>query len=370
MSNNNLSLKSFNTCKNNKPSINIIFVHHGLSSFIKADLLILKEKYHVIDYYIKLDKNPINFFLEQFKLLFFLLKNITKTDLIYTWFGDYHAFTTGLVVKLFNKKHIISIAGFDGVSIPAISFGLFYKKNIRSKLVLTAYRWADKILSVDESLIKGENTYIKGDNIIGIGNIDPSLISKSKVVVFGYDPDYWNCTTNYKKNQILTVGLANNDTVAIRKGFDIIVGCAKLLPMYKFIYIGLAKEGISIEYQDIPNLLVIEKTSQDTLRNYFCESKIFAQFSVSEGLPNTLCESMLCECIAVGSNVNGIPSVIANNKLILKEKDIDKAVDIIKYAMEADPSIGKRNRTRIIENYSTSSRTQQIQELIVDLIKE
>ena len=67
----------------------------------------------------------------------------------------------------------------------------------------------------------------------------------------------------------------------------------------------------------------------DELLNYFQRAKVFCQFSFSEGLPNTLCEAMLCECIPVGSNVNGIPKAIGDYGYILQLKDVNKAKELV-----------------------------------------
>ena len=355
--------------KKNPGTTHILFVHEGYSSFVRADAEILGKRYNLAVYFLKPDKRFFHFLFNHLKFIFFFLKNRKHTDLVYSWFCDYHAVTAGFLAKLFHKKHIVVVAGFDGVSIPSISFGLFYKNDIRARLALKTYRRADHILTVDPSLIKGENHYVEGKNIIGIANFDPGLVQKATAIPFGYDARYWKCAGTTKKQQVLSVGLAPNNTVAIRKGFDLFMACARQMPQYRFIYIGLDKKNVSFDFAGIPNLTVIEKVPQEQLKKYFCESKVFAQFSISEGLPNTLCEAMLCECVATGSNVNGIPRVIRNKEYILEKKDVTKATEILERALNAEEETGKKNREYIEKNYPPEARANALYQIIDSIYK-
>ncbi|HFB61364.1 MAG TPA: glycosyltransferase, partial [Bacteroidetes bacterium] len=141
------------------------------------------------------------------------------------------------------------------------------------------------------------------------------------------------------------------------------------MPQTRFIYIGLDKKKVSFDFAGIPNLTVIEKVPQEQLKKYFCESKVFAQFSISEGLPNTLCEAMLCECVATGSNVNGIPRVIRNKEYILEKKDVKKATEILERALNAEEKTGKKNREYIEKNYPPEARANALYQIIDSIYK-
>ena len=54
------------------------------------------------------------------------------------------------------------------------------------------------------------------------------------------------------------------------------------------------------------------------LRKYFSTSQFYIQASRLEGLPNALCEAMLCECIPIGNSVFGIPSAIGNTGMLFE----------------------------------------------------
>lgn len=349
-------------------SIKILLLHKGYSSFVRADYKLLSKHYDVDLYYLKPTKNIFGFFYYHLRFVFFLLFNFRKYKLIYSWFGDYHAYNASVLSKIFRLKHIIIVGGNDAVSIPALEFGVYYKKNLRSKLVSQAYKNADAVLSVDSSLISGTNTYIEGDNIIGIDHFIPGIKKKCFVVPTGYDANYWICKSDTKIDQVLTVGIVDSEKQAIRKGFDLIEKLADKLPDIQFIFIGVEKEfADSRDKRD--NLKVFHKVSQDELMEYYCKSKVFAQFSVSEGLPNTLCEAMLCKCIAVGSSANGIPTVIRNDQLILTDKnDIGQATKIIRKALNMSLETGEINREFIKNFYSDEIREKSIVKIIRDIV--
>lgn len=347
----------------------ILLLHKGYSSFVKADYAILKKYYDVQIYHLLPSKNFFNFFYSHIRFSLFLLFKLHKFNLIYTWFGDYHSYTAAVLAKIFRIKHIIVVGGNDAVSIPAIEFGVYYKNNIRSKLVSRSYKLADAILSVDSSLIQGENTYIKGENIVGIENFVRGIKKKCFVVPTGYNAEYWNCSSDKKINQILTVGIVDSEKQAIRKGFDLIDKLAERLPEIQFIFIGVEKEFAESKIKSRKNLKVIYRVDQDELKEYYCKSKVFAQFSVSEGLPNTLCEAMLCKCIVLGSNANGIPSVVRNDELILNNKnDIDQAVQIILKSLSLGLDTGEINRDLIKNFYSEEIREKSLVEIIGDIV--
>jgi glycosyltransferase involved in cell wall biosynthesis len=79
-----------------------------------------------------------------------------------------------------------------------------------------------------------------------------------------------------------------------------------------------------------------------------------------EGMPSTICEAMLCECIPIGSNVNGIPNIIGDTGIVINNKDISETVNAIKLASKSQAFSGKKSRERIIKNFSLQSRKTKL----------
>lgn len=83
---------------------------------------------------------------------------------------------------------------------------------------------------------------------------------------------------------------------------------------------------------------------------------------MSEGLPNTLCEAMLCGCIPVGSEVNGIPLAIGETGFVIKKKDIREAKDAILKANRYDDPLSPRKR--ILELFPEANRINALHSII------
>jgi glycosyltransferase involved in cell wall biosynthesis len=65
------------------------------------------------------------------------------------------------------------------------------------------------------------------------------------------------------------------------------------------------------------------RVSPDQLRTILRGATFYAQLSLSEGMPNALCEAMLCGCIPLVSNVASMPSIIADHGRVLRKRDAE-----------------------------------------------
>lgn len=361
----------------------ILFVKHYKTNtkFIYNDIDILKEKYDVTLYNAVIKKN-LSIVFSLFRQFTYLLFNIHKFKLIFIWFADYHSFLPVMFAKLFSKKSEIAIGGFDATDIPEIEMGAFneddLRKKIRSKFLRYSLKNADKLLVVDDSLIKNTNNYIHSDIPDGIPvedgilNFIPDIGNKIEVVYTGFDELYFKADEKIKKeNFVLTVGNSFNDNEFRRKGFDMLIEASKILPEVEFVLIGLNKEQLrSLSEQKLKNVKLISYVNMDELKRYYNKAKVFAQLSLFEGQPNSLCEAMMMECVPVGSDVNGIPRVIGDTGFIVYKKDKFEIAENIRKAMNSDESTGKAARKRITENFSLVRRKGRILEITEELIKE
>ena len=128
---------------------------------------------------------------------------------------------------------------------------------------------------------------------------------------------------------------------------------ASLLPNKEFLIVG--ESGINIsDYIDLePNVKVIGVQNKFQIKSLYQKSKFYFQGSRLEGLPNSLCEAMLCGCVPIGSQVFGIPDAIGSTGILFDlETDLEQVADFI------NSNIGtkefKNARKRIKKNFNLS----------------
>ncbi len=329
----------------------IAFVHKGLRSFVKKDLEILQNHFSVQQIEYDPRKGIWNNLKQQFRLFWHSIVLIPFVDLIYIWFAGYHSFLPVLIGKLFRKKIVVALGGYETTYIPEIQYGVF-SNPLRSFCARFTFNQADLLLPVDETLIFNLKQFM------------PRFNTPYTVLDFGYDGQFWY-RTRPKKGIVLTVATLNSEIVFKRKGIDLFVEACKQLPEFQFHVVGV-EAAVHHLFPELPNLILSPGANPEQLREYYSEAKVYAQFSMYEGFPNVVCEGMLCECIPVVAAVNGMPRQVGDCGIVLKERSVQEAVRAIRYAMNLPEARGKQCRERVIKHFPVDKR----ETLLIKLIEE
>jgi len=325
----------------------ILFVKHysTTAKFVLNDFEILKSQYEVTLYDSRLKNNFLSIFsfVHQF---FNLLFRIYKYSLIYIWFADYHSFLPVFFGKIFGKKTVVAVGGYDATYVPEINMGVFtkstFKKRLRCICAEYSLRNCNLIIPVDKTLIENENTYIYSDQpwhpVLkdGLKNFVKGITTPIKTISLGYDKEIFKRKNNLlKERAVVSAGFIMNENEYRRKGFDLLVEAAVLMPETKFILIGLNDEFlVKLNAARTSNIELYGKVSYNKLIELYSRAKVYSQLSMFEGMPSAVCEAMLCECIPVGSKVNGIPEIVGDCGIIVKEKQIDQVIAGLKNASD------------------------------------
>mgnify|MGYP001185027490 CR=1 FL=1 len=363
-----------------KQKLRILFVKRddANAKFVTNDIQILKKQFDVDVDEVHMPKNftIIFTFIRSF---FSYLFRIPKYDLIYSWFADYHTFLPVMIGKLYRKKSIICVGGYEATYIPEIEMGVFTSSNFRKKArrFCTTYSHMNcsMILPVDDSLIENVNTYIYSKDPSrpplrdGIRNMIPGIKTPMKTVRLGYDPEIFKRDEKIvKEKAVVCAGYITNKYEFMRKGFDVLFECAKIMPDVKFILIGLNDEHFNmLNSSGLNNLELHRKVNYDELIRLYSSAKVYSQLSLFEGMPSTICEAMLCSCVPVGSDVNGIPGIIGDTGIVVKRKDITLIAESIAQALELPESSGVRARERICSMFEIGKREREIIEIAKDI---
>ena len=326
----------------------VLVITQKFGTFVKRDMSILEKDYIVRSHLYTGRKSAWSNILAQIKLDIWLFYHIWTTHAILVWFADYHAFLPALYSKIWKKRMLLVEGGYDTASLPEIGYGSFIS-SFRSKFSRYAMKNTSLNLPVCDNIAKEVKERVPE--------------AKIETLYTGYDPNVFT-PEGRKKNMVLTVGEGRTLQRIKIKGIDHFIEVAKLLPQYKFVIIGLGDKAKQY-LKDLPsNVKILAKMSPKELLEYYRKAKIYAQFSMREGLPNAVCEAMLCECIPVGYKNGGIPVAIGEAGYLTDENTPEAGAKAIRSAMDDKKDTGRSARERIIEKFPLSNREKKLLEYI------
>jgi glycosyltransferase involved in cell wall biosynthesis len=283
------------------------------------------------------------------------VRAIASCDVTFSWFASVHSAFVVLLAKIFRKKSIVVLGGADVANEKDYDYGI-WNSPWKSVIVRYGIRHADVVLPVAEALTL---------EAIRLAEYDGKNI---ETLPTGYDVERWK-PAGPKEQFVLMVG-ATPDLVRMKKkGIDILLQVAKMLPEVPFVVIGIAPE-VQRQLEIPSNVQCLPFVPQDELMRYFQRAKVFLQPSRHEGMPNTLCEAMLCGCVPVGANVYGIPAAIGSAGFLVDGDDVARYAGALIQALAASASAGQAARERIVELFPKKKREERLRNLIVSLNKK
>ena len=344
---------------------NVTVVYSIERSFVKSDISILEALgLKVYKIHSEPEKTLMYFLYNRLKESWLSVFYIFKSKLLIAWFNDYHSFIPILISKLFLKKSVIIVGGYDAIVDNKNNHGLFLKGGLRSTIAKLNYKMVNEVWIVHKSLENGCDFAKEKFNIIsGVR----SFTSKKNIVIkeinTGYDTRFWNYDQSEEKIGILTAAFFSEKRVINIKGLNIFNKLASLLPNINFTIVGESGIRISDFINLESNIKVMGVQNRSQMKELYQKNKFYFQGSRLEGLPNSLCEAMLCGCIPIGSRVFGIPDAIGKTGVLFDtEKDIEQVVEFINSDLGATDS--KNARNRVVRKYDISKRTEKIKQNI------
>jgi len=319
----------------------ILFTSTFHSSFIDEDIRLLQKNFHVTTAITKGWVAP-----------FVLLRNLFSADLTFSWFASTYASFLVFFAHLLGKKSILVLGGADVAKEIELGYGI-WNSRWKSYIVRYGISHATAVLAVDQFLKQEAIRLAKysGDNIT--------------VAPTGYDPEYW--TADGAKEQLVLTIASCPDVMRVKlKGIDIFIAAAEKMPDIRFVLIGL-NANVASSLSIPSNVQCLSFMPQEEIKKWYQRAKVYCQLSLREGLPNTVCEAMLCECIPVGTNVGGIPTAIGDAGFLVSYNSISETVEAIRSALLRPPDDGVRARARISERFALAKRERTLQETVAKL---
>ncbi len=342
--------------------MNILHVTLNQSTFVKKDQKILEASGHVIT-------NRLNFsrkYLLPWVLLGQLIKLIFysfKIDIYVCQFAGYHSFLPCLFARIMGKKSLIISGGTDCVSFPGIGYGNFYRPILRD-FTKWSYQLCTHICPKHDTLWFTEYNYEPSEpQKQGIKAFIPNLKDKYTIIRNGYDPEKWPLLDlSRKPKSFITVSGAFEYPFQVQlKGIDLILEAAVAFPDYHFTIAGVPEwKKLDVKSN---NVTILPPILHNDLHRIFNEHEYYLQLSMAEGFPNALCEAMLCGCTPIVSNVFSMPEIVGETVNILKNRNKDSLVQLLKNAVlfTSDPI---SNRKKISLHFTETIRQEKLSTLL------
>lgn len=277
----------------------------------------------------------------------FLLATI-RSDLVITWFADASKFPVRMA-KLFRKKVVVVIGGHDVAKVESIGYGALLDLKKKRKAEYSLQR-ADAVVVVDQGLV---------DDLVQHFGRDFGVV----VIPTGYDAFVYK-PSGSKKAIVLSVCNVI-DRRGLVKGIDIFAECARRMPDVPFRLIGVSGGALETLGEIPRNLEVLGKLPAEDVIRHYQEAKVYCQLSIREGLHNAVCVAMLCGCIPVGSDVQGVRTAIGEHGFLIPYGDVEAACNVIRNALRTEDLGG---REWIMSEFPESRRKERLGELLDRLL--
>jgi glycosyltransferase involved in cell wall biosynthesis len=337
--------------------------------FIREDEKILKALGDLTIVPLHQNQGVVRYFIRILRLTVRII-TCSKGTKVLIWFSDYHAAVAVFACRLRALESYIFVGGYDTICYPELRMGVFCQP-FRAACAKYAFKHTSHIIANHDSLIRSSNTYyLPGGHPDGIKHFLPALRTPCSVV---YNATSFTGIPNLdrqRKQQVLCVGVTPRPEDFLNKGYDLLLQVCRAMPQTRFIFVGIKnrwRDGLELSHpmKDLPNLEVIEWLPQPSLHILMEESAVYVQASISEGMPNALMEAMYYGCYPIGSNVAGIPTVIAGFGTILLHRSETELKAAVEEALRKNP-----DRRAISESiglrFSPQRRAQQITQILKD----
>ncbi len=321
----------------------ILFTATFHSSFIDEDIRILQKNFNVTTVVAKGWMAPI-----------LLIRSLFSADVTFSWFASLYSSILVFFVGFFGKKSILILGGVDVAKEKDFQYGI-WNSWWKAPIIRYGITHANTVLAVDPFLKREavRLAHYSGDNII--------------TVPTGYNPEFWKPSGN-KDELVLTVASCPDLVRAKLKGIDNFISIARKMPDVRFKIIGINPHVASAF--DVPsNVECRSFSSREEVRQSYQQAKVYCQLSYREGLPNALCEAMLCECIPIGTKVGGIPTAIGDTGFLVDYNDEKQTVDAIRKGLARSSDDGKRARSRIASQFSLPQREEALKGIIAKIMQ-
>ncbi len=348
----------------------IFYNYQYATSFVRSDKALLEERFTLTSF--AFSPRSVKDYILAFLLQgFYLLKHWNQYQIIVSQIASYHTFLPSVLSKLGLKKHVILLHGTDCNVIEEIQYGNLRKWPLRW-FTERSINMASLLLPVSAQLIHSKSKYLEeGKAKMGLSKSLPKLKTKYKVVYNGFNTSVFRITSSDRKpKSFLTAALSlDKRRNFLLKGIDLFLNLAKNHPDYHFTIVG---SSTLYPFMEIPkNVQIIDKVDADELVNIYNRHQFYMQLSMSETFGLSLCESILCGCIPIVSDVGMNGEIVSNIGYILPTKNQEMLEALVQKAIMDSDNDNLEDQMRradaIKSRYPLAARKQNLYDALEPL---
>ncbi len=283
----------------------------------------------------------------------------SRSSLAVSWFASVYSLPLVLGAASAGAPSIIIVGGVDAAAMPEIGYGIWLDPR-KGRIVRSALRRASAVLAVDQRLL---------DSLRELSRLP---LENASVVPTGYDPEFWSPEETGEGSgerrgtgEILCVASCDSHGRGLVKGLDLYFAAAAALPELRFTLVGADRRTLQASgFALPPNVEAISELPREELRQYYREASLYCQPSRHEGLPNALCEALLCGTPAVATDVGGSASVLDGNGVLVPSGDLDALVEGIRRGLRLPEDAGPRGRHHVAHTFPLTRRRQTLTRIV------
>ena len=278
-----------------------------------------------------------------FLMPFFYWKILKDIDFLKT--NQMAGSIPAVIAKIIFKKKLVARNGYEWLNVLIKEKKIFWKKAIVYFWEKIVYKVADVIIftSNKDKNFAQKKFNIQQEKIKVIPNYIDTEVFKPQNIVF-------------KKNSVVYVGRLSKE----KNLLSLLQGVSLLPVPVKIVFIGQGSLQNKLKEFAQNNKVEVEfkgKINNNDLPKELSQAEIFVLPSLYEGSPKALLEAMACECLCLGTDVEGINEVIQNGKngyLCQTDADsIKKGIwEIMSLPETEKEKIKKQSRKTILNNFS------------------
>jgi glycosyltransferase involved in cell wall biosynthesis len=320
----------------------VLFVHNGLTRFVRADRDLLAERFAVTERY---EPGPLRL------RPLAIWKEVRAHDLVFGWFASWHSLLPVRLARRAGKPSVVVVGGYDTANVPEAGYGS-QRGGVRKAVSRAVMAAATRLLANSEAARR---------EAVGNAGADPDRVA---VIYHGVDP-VPEGPPGPRERVALTVGNVWRENF-LRKGLLPFVRAAASLPDVRFVHIGRwSDDGIrELRRQAGPNVEFLGPLPDAELYRWYGRASVYVQASLHEGFGLSVAEAMAAGCVPVVTRAGALPEVVGPAGFYARSADPPDLADAVARALDGAAALRGAARSRILTEFPMQRRRAALHDLM------